>query len=232
MKPPRRVRPQRPAGSNLMPERPRNRFQVVYIVVTALVVCSLLAVGLSLADFGSLFGEDDNGNFIDPNADLIAEQETAVANAPDDVDEILLLANMLGQTGRMREAIPWYERALALKPDDLGIRLDFARSLSGADLMTDAEAQFLAVLAEDADNQAAHYYLAELYLNWDPPRMEDALQHFQQAAEIDPDSFLGDRSRNRVETLEQSTPGASTPQSPTTLTPEAPRTNVLSARYT
>lgn len=217
MKPSRPVRRrwERSPEPGLLPEKPTNRFQVLYIVISALVICSMLALAVMTIDFGSLFGDDDNdGNFIDPNADLIAEQETVVAENPDDVDEIVLLANMLAQTGRIQDAIPWYEKALSLAPDDVGIRLDFARSLSGAELRTDAEAQFQQVLKSEPDNQMAHYYLADLYMSWDPPRTSDAFVEYQRAAEIDPDSFLGERAQNRIETMTVGTPRATAESTP------------------
>ncbi|HWV24524.1 MAG TPA: tetratricopeptide repeat protein [Thermomicrobiales bacterium] len=210
------MRPSRPVRSRrerslepgLLPEKPKNRFQVLYLVVTVLVICSMLAIAVTTIDFGSLFGDDGDDDFVDPNADLIADQQTVVARNPDDVDEIVLLANMLGQTGRIQEAIPWYEKALALSPDDSGIRLDFARSLSGSGLQTDAEAQFNQVLKAEPDNQSAHYYLAELYMAWSPPRTDEAYAHYKRAAEIDPDSFLGERAQTRVETMSVATPDA------------------------
>lgn len=213
---PVRLRRDRSPEPGLLPEKPTNRFQVLYIVITALVVCSMLAVALVTIDFGALFGGggDDEGNYLDPNADLIAEQQTAVAEAPDDVDEIVLLANMLAQTGRIQEAIPWYEKALGLAPADAGIRLDFARSLAGADLRTDAEAQFQQVLKADPDNQTAHYYLAELYMMWDPPRTDEAFAQYRRAAEIDPGSFLGERAQNRIDTMEGGTPVATAGSTP------------------
>src|SRR5699024_6848724 len=209
---PRRIRSPEPG---LMPEKPKNRFQVVYIVVTALVICSMLALALTSIDFGTLFnGDEDDGNYIDPNADLIADQETVVAHDPENVDEIVLLANMLAQTGKIQEAIPWYAKALDLAPGNAGIRLDFARSLASADLQTDAEAQFKHVLDAEPDNQMAHYYLAELYMNWEPPRKEDAFGHYQRAAEIDPSSFLGERAQNRVETMTFGSPAATAASTP------------------
>lgn len=221
------VKPQRPLrsqslgrreqrrGQDAIPKKPANRFKIVYIVVSALVICSMLAVALATIDFGGLFGSDENSaNLENPNADLIAEQQTAVAKNPDDVDEIVLLANLLGNTGQIQEAIPWYEKALSLAPDDHGIRLDFARSLAGANLQTDAEAQFLRVLKDDPDNQTAHYYLAELYMIWTPPKQQQAREHYERAVEIDPDSFLGERATIRLDSMVSLSPIASPLSSP------------------
>lgn len=224
LKPTKRVR-SRPEPRNAQrkppdrgPESSINRFHVLYVIVSALVICAMLALALSTIDLGGLFSDDDNSaNIQDPNADLLAEQQTVVAEHPDDVDEIVLLANLLGNTGQIQEAIPWYEKALELEPGDTGIRLDFARSLAGAGLQTDAEAQFLKVLGEEPDNQTAHYYLAELYMIWSPPRESEAMEHYQEAADLDPESFLGERARNRLDTMAPSaSPGspASSPEIP------------------
>lgn len=190
-------RRERPAG-----DAPTNRFKAVYIIISGLVICSLIAVTLATIDMGILFGDDqDAENYVDPNANLIAEQQTAVAENPDDVDQVLLLANLLANTGSMSEAVPLYERAIELAPDDMSVRLDFAQSLMDSGLRPDAEAQFLRVLESEPENQTAHYYLAELYSGWDTPRQEEATIHYQRAAEIDPESFLGQRAQNRLDTM-------------------------------
>ena len=173
----------------------------------------MLSVALATIDFGSLFGKDGNDvNIVDPNADLISQQETVVAKNPDDVDEVVLLANLLGNTGKIQQAIPWYEKALTLAPDDHGIRIDFARSLAGANLQTDAEAQFLRVLKEDPGNQTAQYYLAELYLHWSPPQYSKARAHYERALALDPETFLGQRAQIRLDSIQGATPEGS-PQS-------------------
>lgn len=188
--------------------------QLAYIVISSLVVCSLLAVALATIDFSSLFGGDDedSANFQDQNADLIAEQETVVAQNPDDVDALVFLANLLGNTGRVGEAVPYYEKAVRLAPDDLGIRLDFARTLSDAGLRNDAETQFLAVLKADPENQTGHYYLAELYRGWDPPRTDEAIAHYRKVIELDTSTFVAQLAQDQLDAMAAGTPGAASPE--------------------
>ncbi len=191
--------------------------RIAYIVLSGLVVCSMLAVALVTIDFSGIWGDGEEDVVVDPNADLIAEQQTAVAQDPDNVDEVVLLANLLANTGRMPQAMDWYERALELAPDDNSIRLDFARSLQTNSMTTDAEAQFLRVLDADPDSISGHYYLAQLYLDWKPQRRDEAINHFERVLEINPESFLAEQARLELETLSRSapaaTPGASTPVS-------------------
>lgn len=189
--------------------------QIAYIVLSGLVVCSMLAVALVTIDFSSLWGEGDDDVIVDPNADLIADQQTVVAQNPEDVDQVLLLANLLANTGRMPEAMDWYERAIDLAPDDNSIRLDFARSLQTNNMPTDAEAQFLRVLEADPNSISGHYYLAKLYMDWKPQRREEARQHYDRVLEINPESFLAEQARVELQSMNQTTPvsspGASTP---------------------
>lgn len=187
----------------------QNQMKIAYIVISALVVCSMLAVALVSIDVSGLWNEGEEDVIVDPNADLIADQQTIVAQDPDNVDQVLLLANLLANTGRMPEALDWYERAIDLAPDDNSIRLDFARSLQTNNMPADAEAQFLQVLEKDTQSISGHYYLAELYMSWKPQRREEARVHYERVLEINPDSFLSEQARLELELMERSTPVAS-----------------------
>jgi cytochrome c-type biogenesis protein CcmH/NrfG len=169
----------------------------------------MLAVALATVDLSSFWGDGDQDVIVDPNADLIAEQQTAVSQSPEDVDQVLLLANLLANTGRMPEATDWYQRALELAPDDNSIRLDFARSLQANSMVQDAEAQFLRVLENDPSSLSGHYYLAKLYKDWQPQRRAEAQGHFERVLEINPDSFLAEQARNELDTLGRATPTGS-----------------------
>jgi cytochrome c-type biogenesis protein CcmH/NrfG len=191
-----------------------SRMQIAYVVISSLVVCSLLAIALATVDFSTMFGggDDNSENFVDDSADIIAEQETVVAQSPDDVNEIVFLANLLGNTGRINEAVPYYERAVTLAPDDLGIRLDFARTLSDAGLRKDAETQFLVVIQADPENQNGHYYLAELYRAWDPPRTDEAIAHYRRVVDIDTTTFVSQLAQDQLDSLAPGSPGTASPE--------------------
>lgn len=160
--------------------------------------------------FGGLFSDDagDRENYVDPNEDIISAQETIVARNPDDLEDLLLLANLLGNSNRLGDAIPLYERALALSPNDIDARVSFARALADGNMPADAELQFERALEIDPESQQAHYYVAELYMGWEPPRTEDALVHYRRAAEIDPGTLIGERSQTLLDTMGAGTPAA------------------------
>jgi hypothetical protein len=68
------------------------------------------------------------------------------------------------------------------------------------------------VLAVEPDNQPALYYLAELYMKWDPPRQDEAEDLYQQAIEANPDSFLASQATDRLTTIAPSPAAAASPQ--------------------
>lgn len=211
----RSVRTQSSARRDRSPLSRLNQMQVAFVIISSLVICGMLGAAvftISAEDLFGEFGRSDDGdleNFQDPNQDLIEGQQTVVANNPDDLEETLLLANFLGNSGRLAEAIPLYERAIELAPDDAGVRLGFARALADGGMSADAELQFTRALELDSSNQEAHYYLAELYRMWTPPRTDEAIVHYQQAAVIDPSTLISERSRTQLASLGVATPAGS-----------------------
>jgi len=203
-----------------------NRAQIVFAILSSLVICGLIAAALLTVSPAGLFdglGSGDEGdaeNFQDPGADVIAENQTVVAANPDDLESVLFLANLLGNSNRLAEAIPLYERALEIAPQDANARLSFARALSDGGMLADADLQFRKVLELEPDNQQAHYYLAELYRLEVPPRTSEAIVHYRRAAEIDSTTLISERSREQLATLGVASPTGS-PGVPTAPVQEA-----------
>ncbi len=178
--------------------------RIGFVALAMLVVCSLLAGAVAFLPFGELFGSDNDdgaGNFENANDDLIDELLQQVEDDPEDLESVLLLANVLGNSGRLDEAIPHYERAIGLAPDDPSVRRDFAQALAGGGFHADAELQFQRALELDPDNQSAMYYLAELYMRWEPPRDSEAIPLYERTITTDPDTFIADLARNRVSSI-------------------------------
>lgn len=174
----------------------------------------MLAYALATVATDGLIDEDpvdeaDQANFDDPNEDVIEGELTAVAQNPDDAEGMLLLANLLGNSGRLNEAIPWYERVLEIRPDDVAARLDFARALADSGFAADAELQFKRAIELDASSQDAHFYLAELYRAQEPPRIDEAVAAYQRAIEIDPSTFIAQQADQTLRQLGVGTPVAS-----------------------
>jgi cytochrome c-type biogenesis protein CcmH/NrfG len=191
---------------------------VAFVVISSLVICSLLAAGLIGAVQLDLLGNDspDDDVLNDPNEDVIAEAQTAVAEDPDNFERLLLLGNLLGNSNRVEESIPVYEQAIALRPDDATARFSFARVLDEGGMEADAEVQYLKAIELNPQYQAAHYYLAEMYRMSQPSRVDEAIPHYQRAIEIDPASFMAEQSKNQLSAL-----GVETEGSPASATPNS-----------
>lgn len=187
------------------------------ILFASLIICSLVGSALVVVPLDALFGDGDSRdaeNLASPNEDLIEELMAEVEDNPEDVDAILLLANVMGNSGRLSEAIAYYEQAVDLAPDDPSVRLDFARALADGGLQQDAELQFELALEMQSDNQEALYYLAGLYLEWDPPRTEEAIALLEQSIEVAPDTFIAEQAQSQLDSLSATPPPQSTLATP------------------
>lgn len=208
----KRPPPKKPVGEHMSSNR---LLKIGFIVLAMLFTCSLLAGSLVMIPFDELFdfGADDNAqNIVDRNDDLIEEQTRLVEENPDDVDAVLLLANVLGNSGRLTDAIPYYEQAIQLAPDDPSVRLDFARALADAGFHADAELQFQRVLDRRPESQEALYYLAELYMRWEPARESEAVHLYQRSVAVNPESFLAEQAVNQLNALGRTPDAGASPE--------------------
>lgn len=210
--PRRRVRsPQAPPPSRQ--ESDTNKVSIVYIIVTAAVVFSMIAAGLSMVDWGGFLGDDPEPT-PDYGVNQIATQQAIVDQDPGNAAQQVSLAAMLANSGRMNEAIPVYEQAIKLEPDNVENRLSFAQALDMNGMREDAEAQYLKVIELDPRNHTAHYYLGKMYLSWQPRRTEEGVEHLTRVVEIAPDSFYAEQAQGILDTMGMATPIASPEVSP------------------
>ncbi|MGB3328951.1 MAG: tetratricopeptide repeat protein [Thermomicrobiales bacterium] len=202
-----------------------SRTQVIFIIVSSLVVCSLILAGVVAiaTDRFSNTADVTQQPYTDPNKDMIGEQQTKVAEHPDDYYALTLLANLLGNTGRLSEAIPLYEKALQMRPDDQGVRLDFARALADGGHRSDAEIQFKKVIAEAPDNQQAHYYLAEMYRVSAPPRTVEAITEYRIVIQLDASTYMAQQAAEQLKILGVSASPVASPSSGTPAVASTPQ---------
>jgi len=177
--------------------------QLAYTLLGLLVICALLAGSLGTAVVDGLNNGDADPNELDsPQDDLATSLRSRVEANPEDTATMLLLANLLGNTGQVPEAITWYERVLSLNPDDQTARLDFAKTLTSAGSRADAEIQFQRLIDYDPNNVDAHLELARLYRDWDPPRIAEAADLYQRTIAVSPPGdFKGERAAEELRAL-------------------------------
>lgn len=167
-----------------------------------LIVCSIIGAGVASVWQGrSLRENEENGGVVARDEAAGGFEQSlrdAVAADPGDVTALASLANLLANDGRMAEAIDRYEEAIDLDPRNASIRYDFATSLAQAGRRPDAELQFRRVIEADPANVEAHFYLAELYRTWQPPRTDEAAALYRRVVELTPDAYLADRAEDEL----------------------------------
>ena len=195
--------------------RRSSRSNRLFTLVAIVIIVFLLASSvLILVPFGT--GSDDDDSVDDdvvrvtPGAE-VARLETQIAAEPDNVDAIVVLAEVLANSGRISESIPWFERAIQNRPDDATLRLAFGRALQRAGSDFDAELQLTRAVELDPTDPAAAFYLAMFYETREPPRFDDAREWYQRAIDADPDSVIAGQATDRMAALDPSASPTSTP---------------------
>jgi cytochrome c-type biogenesis protein CcmH/NrfG len=171
----------------------------------AVSVVLLLAFGtVGAIVFGGGSGGDDDATDLEvrvtPGAE-IARLETQVAEHPDDVDAMTVLADVLANSGRVAESIHWFEAAIAKQPDDAELRMAFGRALTRQGSVFDAELQFMRAAELDPINPRPALYLAQLYAAFPESRLEEARAWYQKAIDLDPESRVAEQAREELEEL-------------------------------
>jgi cytochrome c-type biogenesis protein CcmH/NrfG len=191
-----------------------NRSQRIYAILGVVVVVALIAavVGPPLVDFLTQPDDDVTVDLNDDSSDpVVADYQTQIAADPNDAETMAALGSYLGNTGQVDAAIPWYEKALSIAPENWDIRLGFARALANGDKRADAELQFKKVLAARPEDEQAHFSLAQLYMNWVPARTDEAIAEYQLVIKYGGDSFVVERAAEELAALGVASPVAATP---------------------
>jgi cytochrome c-type biogenesis protein CcmH/NrfG len=188
--------------------KPRNKMSVLTIAfaiaMAFFLVIGMVAVGVTEFVGGS--GNDQSTAVQDDFAQAMEEESDSeeqqlrdrIEEDPEDYSAHSQLAVMLGNTGRVDEAIPHYEQALQGDPNDLALRLSFARMLEQRGYDLDAEVQLQRVIDEDEENVEAVFMLAEIKDRSESASNEEAEELYQRVIELDPDSFYAEMAENRL----------------------------------
>ncbi len=187
-----------------------EKYKILFVIMAGIMVVSLGLGIIGPLVFDAFSGGDDGGgNSVEIDAAVgDSFRSTAEAN-PSDPVAAAAYANYLANTGELASAIPWYEKAISLAPNDANLRIDFARSLTSGDMNGDAELQFQQAIQLAPENAEAHYYLAEVYYGMNPKRLVAAIDEYERTVQLAPDSFIAQRAQERLVELGVATPEAS-----------------------
>ena len=198
-------------------QRKLSRLQLIALIFTGLVVCSMIGGVTASVVLDSWRSSGDNSGDTsltpDTNDDVLHQLETAAAENPQDAEAQAALGNYYANTGNFDLAVTYYERAVQLSPQDWTIRLTFAQALMTNRKLADAELQFDKILEAEPQNATAWYYLGQLYQLFDPPRDDEAIYAYQQVIRFGPDTYVATQAADKLSAL-GATPVASPPASP------------------
>lgn len=209
--PPSRGRPTKKRVSGTA--RSTNRSSMIFAVMGVTLVC-LLVGGLVLTIVIDTWSSRDTSGQQTPiptDTELERTLEAAALARPDDADAQVAWANVLSNTGRVEESIPFYEQAIALRPDDWTLRQAFGIALMDGGKLADAELQFDRIVDADRANPQGWFYLAEVYVRWTPPRSDEAIYAYQQVIATGPDTYVAELAQQQLVTLGAATPVAASP---------------------
>jgi cytochrome c-type biogenesis protein CcmH/NrfG len=190
------------------PATTNRPFTLLAIVIIIFLLASSLLI---LIPFG--MGGDDDGDDVlrvTPGAE-VSRLETTIADNPGDVDSMVVLAEVLANSGRITESIPWFERAIDQRPDDATLRLAFGRALQRAGTDFDAELQLKRAVELGPDDPANAFYLAMFYETREPPKLDGAREWYQRAIDADPESVIAGQARDRMAALDPDASPEATP---------------------
>ncbi len=196
-------------------KRPKSKGNALLPLLSALgigaILLSLLIVVLP-GSFGGSGSPSNSNNTVQvtPGAEE-AQMRARLAKDPKDVNAMIILADLLANTGQGTEAIQWYDKAVQLKPDDVSLRVAFGTVLMQYQFYLDAELQLKKANELNPNDPQPLYLLGQLYENETPPQPVQALAMYRQAASVQPDSVYANLATGRITVLEatpQASPGA------------------------
>lgn len=192
------------------PSTTNRPFTLLAIVIIIFLLASSLLILIPFGMGGGDNDVDDDVLRVTPGAE-VSRLETAIAANPDDVDSMVVLAEVLANSGRTTESIPWFERAIEQQPDDATLRLAFGRALQRAGTDFDAELQLKRAVELGPDDPSNAFYLALFYETREPPKLDEAREWYQRAIDADPESVIAGQARDRMAALDPDASPAGTP---------------------
>ncbi len=143
----------------------------------------------------------------------------ATAN-PNDANVVRDLADYYDQTGQYQQALVTYQRYLQLRPDDAQAHTSVGTLLLVSGDVPGAQSQFVQAISlkpATTTEAEAHLGLGNVYTSLQPPRLNDALNEYRKASDLDPSGDIGNSARTRLAGLRQQLSlGAVTVIAPTT----------------
>ncbi|HVX30391.1 MAG TPA: tetratricopeptide repeat protein [Nitrolancea sp.] len=142
-----------------------------------------------------------------------ADMRARLDKNPNDVDAMVILADLLANSGRGTESIQWYDKAVQARPDDVSLRIAFGTVLMQYSYDLDAKLQFQKAHDLNPKDPQPLYMLGQLFEHQQQPDLAQARDMYTQAQAADPGSVYAELAKNRLADLD-ATPTASPSATP------------------
>lgn len=180
--------------------RPGRGYRLFVIAMAGFLVLGSVALIVGTAFDGS--GDTSDQQPDERPGEEIARLQTVVAENPEDTDSMAVLANILANSGRVDEAVPWYERAVMNDPENGDLRMAFGLALFQLGNDFDAELQLRRAKELLPDSATPSYYMGQLYERRSDPDMDAVRAEYETAVEISPDSLVGQQAQARLDEMD------------------------------
>src|SRR6184192_2706215 len=118
------------------------------------------------------------------NEQLLAMFKEALEKNPNDTTLMTKYANFLFDLGKYPESVEWFQKVVALQPDNLDAKTDLGTALWNAGQKDKAMAEYRSILKADPKHMSTLHNLVIVYL--DERDFPSAEKVVKQMAEIDP----------------------------------------------
>jgi cytochrome c-type biogenesis protein CcmH/NrfG len=170
------------------------------IAMAVFLVIGMIAVAIPefIGGGNDTIQRDPVATFDDQGESEEDELRQRLEEDPEDESALILLADLLANTGRYDEAIRYYERAVEQRPDQVSLRIAFAQTLERRGYDLDAEVQLDRALELEPENVEAMFLLAGIMERDNPPRQDEADHLYEQIIEAAPESFYAQMAEERL----------------------------------
>ena len=124
-----------------------------------------------------------------------------VRQNPSDYSALVGLGNSYYDAGRWAEAVPWYERALQVNPEDTNVRTDLGTAHLYSGNPERAKQEWFKVLEQDPNKVETHYNLAVLYSQANPPDLEAAAREWETVIRVAPNSEQARQAEKQLKAI-------------------------------
>lgn len=199
-------------GRHSSPGRKRKRGIALPLITAIGIGTLLLALLIAVLPTGGSGGDGTDTSNANSSVQVTPGAEEATMRArldknPNDVDAMIILADLLANSGRGTESIQWYDKAVQARPNDASLHIAFGTVLMQYAYNLDAKLQFQKAHDLNPKDPQPLYMLGQLFEHQDQPDLAQARDMYTQAEAADPGSVYAGLAKNRLTELD-ATPAA------------------------